>query len=436
MTWLFDGLYALGLLILSPWLLVRACVTGRYRQRLRAKLFGTPALPIPAQAPVWFHGVSVGEIHLLATLVSAFRVRHPGRACVISSTTDTGFAEASKRFTDLPVIVWPFDFSWAIRRTLDAVQPRMVVLAESELWPNFLRICQQRGIPVVVVNGRMSPRSFRRYGWIAGLSRWLLLGRITHFALQSSDYAERLTKLGIPASRISVTGSIKYDGAPLDRNNAKTRELRRQFGLAEHHRVWVAGSAHAPEEQCVIDAFVQLRQRDSRLRLILVPRSPDRFEEVAKLVERAKLRMVRRSQMTGVVTGDPEVFLIDTIGELSAVWGLADIGFVGGTLDGQRGGQSMIEPAAYGVPVIMGPHVWNFRDAVTRLLEVDAAVKLRDASELQAAVRQLLDDPLRRERMGTAAAQLVRQQQGATKRTLDLLDRMMPAITEPKRESR
>jgi len=423
MSLLFNTLYFVALLALSPWLVVRAILTGRYRRNLRAKLFGTRASF--SEPPVWFHGVSVGEIHLLTTLVSAFRVRHPGKPCVISTTTDTGYSEACKRFPDLTVILWPFDFSWAVNRTLNAIQPLLIVLAESELWPNFLRIAEAKNIPVVVVNGRMSPRSFRRYSmfkWIAGP---LLLKRITRFAVQSADYADRLAQLGIAPERLRTTGSIKYDGATADRQNPKTLELRRLLNIAAHDRIWVVGSTHAPEERIAIEAFKTLKAKFPHLRMILVPRSPDRFNEVAQLIEKTELKYCRRSQIRDAITDRPPIVLIDTIGELGAAWGLADVGFVGGSFDGQRGGQSMIEPAAYGVPIVFGPHTWNFRDAVARLLEVQAAIQIREPESLAPTIEKWLHDPIGMGKMGESAKRMVKEQQGATVRTLDVLDEFL-----------
>lgn len=425
MPLVLDALYLLAILALSPWLVWRVAVTGRYRRDLAAKLLGRVTVPNPDGKPVaWFHGVSVGEVHLLVTLVGAFRKRHPDWLVVVSSTTDTGLAEARARFADCTVIPYPFDFSWAVGRALDAVRPAVVVLAESELWPNFLRAAARRRIPVVVANGRLSPRSFarlRRFAWVA---RRLLFRHVAHFAVQSEDYAERLRQLGVPADRVSVTGSVKYDGATGDRDSPKAVELRRLLGLTGREVVWVAGSTHAPEEAHVLETVARLRTRFPDLLLILVPRHPDRFAEVAELVAKSGLPFVRRSQLTHPLPAPPAVVLLDTVGELGAAWGLAGVGFTGGSLDGKRGGQSMIEPAGYGVPVVFGPHVWNFRDAARRLVEAGGAVMVADAAGLEREIGRLLTDIELRRRMGGAARELVRQQQGATARTLDVLDRV------------
>jgi 3-deoxy-D-manno-octulosonic-acid transferase len=419
-----NFVYGLAVLLLFPWLLVRSFRTGRYRRNLRAKVLGPSSrLTHDGRPVVWFHGVSVGEVHLLRQVVRAFRERHPDWQVVVSTTTDTGLAEARKHFADLTVLPYPFDFSWACRRAIRAISPRLIVLAESELWPNFLRAANRAGVPVVVINGRMSPRTFRRYAKVAGLARRLLFDRVTAFGMQSESYAAHLRGLGVPPDRLQVTGNVKYDGVVLDRDNPKTRDLAQLLGIFPDQLVWVAGSTHDPEERIVLTVYARVRERVSDLRLVIVPRAPERFDEVARLIAGQSEAFVRRSEMT---PGNPArpygVLLIDTMGELSAAWGLATIGFTGGSLNDKRGGQSMIEPAGLGVPVVFGPHTWNFKDAVAGLLDAGGAIRVRDETELEQAVNGLLRDADLRRRMGDAARKFVLVQQGATTRTLDLLD--------------
>ncbi|MBA4186735.1 MAG: 3-deoxy-D-manno-octulosonic acid transferase [Planctomycetaceae bacterium] len=455
---LLDLVYLLVLLVMSPWLVWRSVVTGRYRRELAAKLLGRVSITNPQRKPVaWFHAVSVGEVNLLGTLVPAFRKRHPEYLIVVSSTTDTGLAEARRRFADLSVVAFPFDFSWAVGSALDTVKPSVVVLTESELWPNFLTAARRRQIPVIIVNARMSPRSFARLQQFAGFARRMLFAKITRFAVQEQEYAERFAQLGLPQSKLIVTGSIKYDGASSgapDRSRGLANSLglvRPQEGESGRHGEWeksknnsvvlsppllvspspllvlLAGSTHTPEESLILAAFTRLRERFPTLRLILVPRHPDRFEEVAGLVQASGLPFVRRSAIREPLTEMPAIVLLDTVGELGAAWGLADVGFTGGSLDGKRGGQSMIEPAGYGVPCVFGPHVWNFRDAARRLVDVGGAIMLKDATALEPELAKLLADTELRERMGTAARELVYRQQGATVRTLDAIDAILPA---------
>jgi 3-deoxy-D-manno-octulosonic-acid transferase len=426
MSYLLNLVYGIALTLLFPWLAVRAFMTGRYRRGMGQKLLGVRSVALaPGKPVVWFHGVSVGEVMLLETVVKAFRQRHPDWQCVVSTTTDTGMAEALKRFTDVPVIFWPFDFSWAVKRTLTTLSPRLVVVAESELWPNFLRAAARRNLPVLVINGRVSPRSAKRYRKLAWLARPLLFCRVAKFAMQSEAYSHALRDLGVDSRKLAVTGSIKYDGVLAERNNPKSRALANLLGLTESDLILVAGSTHAPEEEIVLDVFRRLKVKHPELRLILVPRSPDRFDEVARLIDRHAFSLARRSHLSGPPAVKPAVILLDTIGELNAAWGLADVGFTGGSLDGRRGGQSMIEPAGLGVPVVFGPHVWNFRDAVQRLLEVGGAVQISTSKSMEQELLRMLDDAALRRRMGDAARAMVLAQQGATERTLDVVDEVL-----------
>jgi 3-deoxy-D-manno-octulosonic-acid transferase len=416
--YLLNALYVVVLLVLSPWLLYKSLTTGKYRTGLWRKLTGRTVLRNGSAPCAWFHGVSVGEIHLLRQVIARFRQRFPHWDCVVSTTTDTGFGEAVHCFPDLPICYWPLDFTWAVARALRCVKPTLVVLAEGELWPNFLAAAARRGTPVAQINARMSPRSFGRYRRLAPLARWLF-SKVALCAAQTDEYAACFRGLG--ARRVLVTGSVKYDGVEVNRHNPRSEELRRLFSVKPGELALIAGSTQAPEEQVVLDIFRRARVRHPDLRLFLVPRQKDRFDEVAGLLRRAGQSFVRRSQVSRPVTDPPPVVLVDTIGELGALWGLADVAFVGGSLDGKRGGQNMIEPAAYGGAVIFGPHVWNFKEAVTRLLEAHAALQVAEAAALEVEILRLLGDPTARAALGNAAQCFVASQQGATERTLEAL---------------
>jgi 3-deoxy-D-manno-octulosonic-acid transferase len=465
MPYLLNLLYLLALLLASPWLVYKAITTGKYRVGMWRKLWGLTPVRSGDRPCVWFHAVSVGEVLLLRQVIARFRARWPHWECVLSTTTNTGYDVAIKSFPDLCVFYWPFDFTWAVRRALARIRPSLVVLAELELWPNSIFAAKRQVVPVVVINGRMSPRSYRGYARI----RWLMrrvLEKIDLFAMQNEDYAQRIRALGATAERVIVTGSVKYDGVNTERDNPKTSALARVLGVeegtnrrdaedaekkkgmssprplrlcGESSLVWLVGSTQAPEEEIVLDIYRKAKDRFPGLRLILVPRHKERFEEVAELLAKSGLPFLRRSQIVTLspchlVTPSscprippslcPPVLLLDTLGELSAVWGLADVAFVGGSLT-QRGGQNMIEPAAYGAAVTFGPHVWNFQETVDRLLEHKAAIQVADAAELERVTLELLGEPERRRQLGDAARRFVVSQQGATERTLDLLARFV-----------
>jgi 3-deoxy-D-manno-octulosonic-acid transferase len=430
MSYLLNFVYILTLTLLSPWLIYKALTTGKYRRGVWSKLSGRAFRRESNRPCVWFHGVSVGEIHLLRPVVAGFQKRHPDWECVVSTTTDTGYDEACKRFADLPVFFWPLDFSWAVGRALHRVKPSLVVLAECELWPNFLRIARKKGIPVAVINGRMSPRSLRRFLKLTWLVRGLFR-RLNLCAVQTEEYAAAYRALG--AGNVQVTGSVKYDGANSDRGNSKTRELRRLLAIDDDALVWIAGSTQAPEEEIVLNIYRKARQEHPNLRLILVPRQKERFDEVANLLNRSELAFIRRSQISPDLPVSPSlcppIILVDTFGELGALWGLADVAFVGGSLDGKRGGQNMIEPAAYGAAVLFGPHTWNFKDTVARLLELQAAIQIVDDGKLKRETLRLLADLEARDVLGRNARRFVQSQQGATERTLDALDQLLPIRT-------
>ena len=435
MRYLLNIIYLCALAALSPWLVYKALTTGKYRRGLWAKLTGATTQspchlvtlsPCHPQT-VWFHGVSVGEIHLLRQVVARYRQRHPDAQVVISTTTDTGFEEARKHFADLPVIYWPFDFSWAVERALRGIAPSLVVLAEGEIWPNFLMAAKRRGVPVAVMNGRMSPRSLARYQWLAPLVR-PLFQQVDLLAMQTERYAAGVRQLGGADERVAVTGNVKFDGVNSERTNPRTLELGRVLDVRAGDLIWIAGSTQAPEEEIALDIYRRVKVEHPDLRLILVPRQRDRFDEVAKLLERSGLPYLRRSRLeprTPALGLRTSIVLVDTIGELGALWGLAEVAFVGGSMDGRRGGQNMIEPAAYGAAVLFGPHVWNFRETAEQLVQRRAALQVADAAELEETLSRLLGDFTERRRLGEAAQRYVQEQQGATERTLDLLNNLL-----------
>jgi 3-deoxy-D-manno-octulosonic-acid transferase len=431
MPYILNFFYAFVMVIACPWLVYKALTTGRFRRGLWHKLSGR-AFRRHNDAPcIWFHGVSVGEIHLLQHVVAAFQRHNPHWHCVVSTTTETGFVEAQKRFAGLKVFWWPLDFTWAVKRALRRVRPDIVVLAEGELWPNFLAAAKRRGVRVAVINGRLSPRSLGRYQKLGGLPR-RVWGKLDLVLAQTAEYAANFKALGAPPDAVHVVGSVKYDGASGDRGNPRTRQLRELLAAGPQDLIWIAGSTQSPEEQIVVDIFRRLREVHRNLRMFLVPRQKDRFDEVAALLQRSGLPFIRRTKIVSQLSDRSAIVLVDTIGELGPLWGLADVAFVGGSMDGQRGGQNMIEPAAYGAAVLFGPHVWNFKEPAARLLEYGAAVQVANAETLEREVAHLLESASARHAMGAAGRQFVLTQQGATERTIELLGQLLPGTQSNK----
>lgn len=426
MSYVLNIAYLVLLIAASPWLVWSAIRRGKYREGFAAKLFGeTPLLENGRGPRLWLHAVSVGEVSLIGTLLREIEARHPEWECVVSTTTATGYALAKKKYPQLTVFYAPLDFSWAVRRAMRRVRPTLLVLAELELWPNLIRAANEQGAKVAIVNGRLSARSLRGYRRI----RWLtkrVLRQVDLIAAQNDEYAERFRALGAQPEAVHFTGSLKFDGAQTDRNNEATRRLRKLAGFTEDDIVFLAGSTQAPEEKTALRSFAALKDEYPRLKLVLVPRHPHRFDEVATMLDDSGLPWRRRSALAAtpdsfrIPLSAFRILLVDTIGELSAWWGAAAIGFVGGSL-GSRGGQNMIEPAAYGVATCFGPNTRNFRDIVELLVGRNAAVVIHDGEELTSFVRQCLRQTAVAERLGQRAQALVREQLGATAATLELL---------------
>ncbi len=446
-TWLLNAVYALLLVAVSPWVLYRRIAQGKYRGGWREKLFGRVTRRHPERPCLWFHAVSVGEVLQLQQVLDETAARFPEAELLITTTTDTGFDVAQARYPQHTVSYFPLDFSWAVNRALAAIRPSLVVLVELELWPNFIFATHQRGIPLALINGRIGERSFQGYCRAKPLLR-RVLSCFDVLAVQNETYAQRLRALGAPAERVTVTGNIKFDRAESSRDNPRTDELRRAFGLAPHEQVFIAGSTQEPEETYALDTWSALRDEFPHLRLVLVPRHKERFEAVANLVLQRGLPLIRRSTVgqaaslphrIGSTDGQagslPHVLLLDTLGELAACWGLADIAFVGGSLT-NRGGQNMLEPGGYGAAVLFGPNTWNFRDVTEALLSLQAARVVTGPGELTAVVRALLLNPVEASRLGQAAREFVASQRGATRRTVELLSSLVADSTSQTNSAR
>jgi 3-deoxy-D-manno-octulosonic-acid transferase len=423
MAYLLNVVYLILLIALLPWLAAAAVRQGKYREGLAAKLWGAVPRRGGDQPCVWLHAVSVGEVNLLGPLLERLEREHPQWECVVSCTTKTGHGLARRKYAPRMVFYCPLDFSWAVERAMRRIRPDLLILAELELWPNLTRAARRRGVRLAVINGRLSDRSWRGYRRI----RWIvapMLRRIHLIAAQNEQYAQRFRQLGAAAERVRVAGSLKFDGAESNRDNPATRRLAALAGIQPDDVVFLAGSTQHPEESLALDAFLQLRDRHPRLRLILTPRHPERFDAVATLLDRSPAPWRRRSELDRHgPRPDERVLLVDAVGELGAWWGTAHIAFVGGSM-GSRGGQNMIEPAAYGAAVSFGPNTANFRDIAALMLARQAAVVVADGSEMTEFVRRCLEEPDYAPQLGRRARSLVAEQQGAAERTAELISRL------------
>jgi 3-deoxy-D-manno-octulosonic-acid transferase len=419
-----DLIYALVFTVALPFLLVRALCAPRRFTGLAEKCGFLARAKAPSGPAVWFHCVSVGETIAAAEFIRAFRKRHPQFRIVVSTTTSTGRAVAEKNALADVYVYFPFDFSWIMRRYLNILHPRLIVLIELEVWPNLTRLAHKRGIPVAVVNGRMTPRSVR------GFRRWRALVRpaFTRLALcttQDATYRERFLDAGTPPGVTVVAGNLKYDALREDVDPARLAALRSLLQAGPEDLFLIGGSTHAGEEELLLAAFAALKPRHPALRLVLVPRHPERLAEVQAAVTRAGRTFFLKTALTGR-EGDvrDRVIVVDTMGELALLYHLAAIAFVGGSFSG-TGGHNMLEPAIFRKPVIVGPSTFNFSEDMARLRAGDGVLEARDGAALTGLVAALLDDPARRATLGTNAWNVVRQHRGAIERNLELIQPLL-----------
>ena len=431
--WLFNLIYCAVILLCLPLIFYRSIRHGKYRNGFKQKIFGR--IPkrqnilrgrtvSPDPKVVWFHAVSVGEVKLLQPLLQKIKQTQPGWCCAISTTSKTGMELAKQLFgKDWPVFYCPLDFSWAVEKAFQRLQPDMLVLVEQEFWPNLIETAKNNGVKLAIINGRFGENGYKRYLWIRPIIT-PLLQQFDLIAPQNELYAGWFRRLGVSCEAIHITGSIKFDGANADRNNPETQKFRKLAGIAENDIVFLAGSTQHPEEKYAVECYENLKSDFPQLRLIIVPRHPERFGEVATMLDDKGIDWERRSMLLDEGEPCPRVLLVDTVGELGGWWGTATIAFVGGSM-GSRGGQNMIEPAAYGTAVCFGPNTKNFRDIAEMMLRDDAALVVHDQREMEQFVRQCLEESGFAAQLGNNAQNLVQRQLGATQRTLELLHRLL-----------
>lgn len=442
MSWLLNAIYVAFLILASPWLLWRRLWQGKSRRGWSQKLFGwVPRRKKSGQA-VWLHAVSVGEIILLQTVVKELLDQQPELEICISTSTETGFDLASKRFDGHTVFFCPFDFTWAVQAVINRIQPSVVMLAELEIWPNLISTVRKNDIPIGIVNGRLSSRSFHGYRRFQ-FALQSVFGKLSFVCVQNASYAERFIELGCQPESVHVTGSVKFDGLETNRQNTSTMALKSAARIRPQQHVFVAGSTQPDENEMVAEIYHELSNKYPNLRLVVVPRHPKTCDELQRRLEKLKMPVVRRSEFTvpdpGRSRGNEEsavdvdssgpgegavsenaVIIVDVIGELAAWWGVADVAYVGGSM-GSRGGQNMLEPAAFGVPVSFGPNTENFAEIVETLLQSQAAEVVRNGAELRRFVETSIPEYNSLMEMGKRARALVLTQAGAGQRTVEII---------------
>lgn len=443
---LYSLLLAAGLLLSLPYWLLQMLRHGKYRSGLSQRLGRIPRWlknnPQSNKPVIWIHAVSVGEVLAVRGLVEGLGRRFPRFRVMVSTTTDTGQTLARKLFGSENVFYFPMDFGFAIRSYLRALRPKLVILAETEFWPNFLRLVHESGAFLAVANARISDRSWPKYRRF----RWALrkmLADVDLFLAQTEEDRTRLQSLGAAAERVQVTGSLKFDLSPPE-PPAIVESLRRSFAQTDAGPVLVCGSTVEGEEPLLLKAFENLLLSHPRAVMLLAPRHPERFSKVARLLEDAGITFWLRSALAAEHSPADEgtsegrttaarlaagVLLVDTIGELASLYALADIAFVGGSLV-PRGGHNILEPALHGVPIVVGEHTENFRDIVGLFQRRDA-VRVVSPAAFPLTVLELLANPKERAALGRRAAETMRSQMGATVRTLDALEKLLAGEAAP-----
>jgi 3-deoxy-D-manno-octulosonic-acid transferase len=413
-------LYCIALVLFSPKILYRRLFQNRYRGGWNQRR-GYINRGHPNKQCIWIHAVSVGEVNAARTLIEQLVQQMPEYEIVLSSTTDTGLARAEALYgQDYSVFYFPFDFSWIMKRAFRCLNPAMILLMELEIWPNMASIAKEKNIPIVVVNGRLSDKSFPKYQKIRGITK-AMFRKVSLVLAQTEEYANRFIDLGCMQDKVIVTSSLKYDTAQTDGAVDGADRLAEQIHLLKEP-LWVAGGTGPGEEKMILNTFAKLKKQNGceDLRLAIVPRKPERFDEVAALIDEAGFGFVRYSVLKkndSITTGKPTVILGDTMGDLKKFYALATVVFVGRTLV-PMGGSDMMEPTALGKCTLFGPHTFNFKQTVEVLLAGHGAIEATDEADLFDKTLQCLINPDFARRVGSQGQTVIRQNQGATQKTL------------------
>ena len=431
MGFIIDCIYLLVAVVITPCVVYRMVRYGRYRAGWPHR-FGKITRKDPAlKKCIWLHAVSVGEVNATKTIVKELENRFSDFEIVISTTTDTGFARATAIFgTDYKVFYFPLDFSCIMRRAFRGIQPAICLLMELEVWPNFVRIADQLNIPVVVVNGRISDESFSKYKKIKPIAK-RIFRRLSLILAQTDEYAQRFIEIGSPSGRVIVTGSLKYDTAQIVDKVEGADELAAQLNI-DDERLWVAGGTGNDEERILLDVYQNLKQqkRFSDLRLVVVPRKPERFDEVAQLIKEKGFDLVRYSHIKSSTTEATEkskidtVILGDTMGDLRKFYSHATVIFVGRSLV-PMGGSDMTEAAALGKLVLFGPYISNFKQTVDALLADEGAIMVKDKEDLLQMIQKCLSKPSFAKKIARNGRKVIKKNQGATQKTINQIAKFL-----------
>ena len=428
---LYSFLTAVVFVLASPYFLYQALRHNKYVGSIAQRLGYLPvSFNLDGDESIWVHAVSVGEVLSARPLMSELRASYPKLRLFLSTTTLTGQQLARRSVPDVDAVFYfPFDWTITARRTLNVVRPRLFVMTETEIWPNLLRECKRRGVRTLMVNGRISYRSFPRYRLVRPFMK-RVLAHIDRFCVQGEETSRRLIELGAEPARIIVTGSLKFDSLESSPTPGRGRErVLRFFRVPPTRPVIIAGSTLKGEEEPVIRAFNRVRASGVNALLVIAARHPERFDEVERLCRHEGLTVVRRTELPIDAEPRADAVVLDTIGELAQLYQIATVVFVGGSLV-PAGGHNILEPAVYGKPVVFGPHMQNFGEIAETFLTNGAAIQVRTAGEFEETMLSLIGDPVRRARVGAAARALVESNRGARDRTLMVIRDLLPPDRE------
>jgi 3-deoxy-D-manno-octulosonic-acid transferase len=415
--------------VVSPYFVYQAVRYKKYIGSLRQRLGFLPiSFNIDAEESIWIHAVSVGEALTARALAADLKERYPRLRLFLSTTTIAGQQVARGSLSSIDeVFYFPFDWTFIVRRTLALVRPRLFIMMETEIWPNLLRECRRCGVKTVMINGRISSRSYPRYRLVRPFFR-RVLADVDRFCMQSEESARRLVELGADGGRVSVTGSLKFDSLELPAATAHGRprdRVLRFFRVSPNRVVIIAGSTMRGEEASILRAFGRVKATCPGALAVLAPRHPERFAEVERLARDAGFVTALRSALPIDAEPRADVIVLDSLGELAQLYQMATAVFVGGSLV-DYGGHNILEPAVFGKPIVFGPHMQNFKEIADTFLSNDAAVQVQSDRELDDTLLALLTDPVRRARLGAAARALVEANRGAKTKTLDVIGELLP----------
>ena len=415
--------------VVSPYFVYQAMRYKKYIGSLRQRLGFMPiSFNIDAEESIWIHAVSVGEALTARALAVDLKARYPRLRLFVSTTTIAGQQVARGSLSSVDAVFYfPFDWTFIVRRTLALVRPRLFIMMETEIWPNLLRECRRRGVKTVMINGRISQRSYPRYRLIRPFFR-RVLADVDRFCMQSEESARRLVELGADAGRISVTGSLKFDSMELPAATAHGRpreRVLRFFRISLNRPVIIAGSTMRGEEASILRAFARVKSTLPAALAVLAPRHPERFAEVERLARDEGFVTIRRSELPIDAEPRADVVVLDSLGELAQLYQVATAVFVGGS-HVDFGGHNILEPAVFAKPIVFGPYMQNFKEIADAFLSNDAAVQVQSDRELDDTLLALLTDPVRRASLGAAARALVEANRGAKTKTLDVIAELLP----------